>query len=256
MEIDVDRDCNSRLGSELDGPLANDFLVALRRTEFGARGRSRRDPWVEVKRATYGDDDRPAQVRIHRRHGLELWDVKNQKPVKSSGAVQFQTMLNMSLPVRFAAKVALAAGYFVYGSQFRSHVDHQQLREIMKIDHSNLNQVGDAYMPYEDRFTALADDYLSGEPSPGDRRLRCIRAFCDGLQGSVIVLIPSKTRLTVAVGILGKYLAMINVPADTTTFPNQDDYEWGQVLAVIDKKLVRCSWSEGLRQYTTTTKKR
>ena len=198
LEIDVDRDCNSKLGSELDGPLANDFFVALRRTEFGARGHSRKDPWVEVKRANYGNEDRPAQVRIHRRHGIELWDAKHRKLVKSSGTLHFQTMLNMSLPVRFAAKVALAAGYFVYGNKFRSHVDHHQLREIMKIDLSSLDQAGDAYMPYEDRFTALADDYLSGELPQEDWKLRCIRAFCDGLQGSTVVLIPSKSRLTVA----------------------------------------------------------
>ena len=256
LEIDVDKTFNSMLGSELDGALANDFFVALRRTEFGARGHSRKDPWLKVKRATYGDEDRPAQVRIHRQHGLELWDAKDQKSVKGSGTLHIQTNLDMNLPIRFAAKVALAAGYFVYGNKFRSHVDHQQLREIMRIDLASLNQTDTAHKLGEERFTALADDYLSDKPSPKDWRLRCIRAFCDGLQGSVIVLIPSTSRLTVAVGILGKYLAMINVPADTQTLPNEGDREGGHVLAVIDKRLIRCSWAEGLRRYVATHRKK
>lgn len=255
LMIDVDKSLNSRLGSELDGALANEFLVALRRSEFDARGHNRREPWAVSKKASYGDRARPAQVHLHRKHGLRLWDARANKLIKGSEPVQFNVLLNVYLPIRFAAKVALAAGYFAYGDRFRHHVDHHKLREVMQMDLANIDQEDVEGRLDENRFTALADDYLSENPSPKDWKLRCIRKFCDGVRGSVVVLIPSEERLLVFVGILGKYLALINVPADTKSFPNEEDYEWGHVLAVIDRKLVRCSWAEGLRQLAVALKR-
>ena len=256
LTIPVDKKFNSRLGSKLDRALANDFFVTLRRSQYEAPGHSGKEPWATSKKAEYGDNNRSAQVQIHRKHGMKLWDARYQELITNPGTVQFNTRLDTYLPILFAAKVALAAGYYVYGDQFRSQVDHHQLREIMRIGLDSLNDRDELNKLDQDCFTVRADDYLCAEPPTSDWRLRCIRDFCGKLKGSVILLIPSEQNLVISVGILGKYLAMINVPADTTTFPNENDYEWGQVLAVIDKKLVRCSWSEGLRQYTTTTKKK
>ena len=248
LTIDVDRESNSQLGRELDGALANDFLVALRRSEYGARGHSRKDPWAISRNASHGDEARPAQVQLHRRHGLKLWDAKECELTWGSGNIQFVTHLDIYLPIRFTAKVALTAGYFVYGDHFRHHVDHHQLRKIMQMNLANIYQEDVERRLDEYRYTALADDYLNETPSQKHWRLRCIREFCDGIRGSAVVLIPEKERLLVSVGILGKYLALINVPADTEKFPNEGDFEWGHVLAVVDKKLFRCSWAEGLSQ--------
>ena len=248
LTVEVDKKTNDQLGSDLDSALANDFFVAMRRSEYDARGHSGKAPWAISKHASHGDNARPAQVQLHRRHGLKLRDAKDQVFVKNSETAQFNIQMNVYLPIRFTAKVALAAGYFVYGDRFRNHVDHHQLRDIMLTDLTEIDQEDIANILDENRFTALADDFLSESPSLKDWRLRCIRKFCDGVSGSVVVLIPSKERLLVSVGILGKYLALINVPADTEAFPNEGDYEWGHVLTVTDKKLLRCSWAEGLRQ--------
>ena len=252
LTVEVDKKINDQLGSCLDGALANDFCVAIRRSKYGARGHSGKEPWAISKHASHGDNARPAQVQLHRRHGLKLWDAKDQVFVKNSETAQFNIPLNVYLPIRFTAKVALAAGYFVYGDRFRNHVDHHQLRDIMLTDLAEMDQEDIANILDGNRSTALADDFLSESPSPKDWRLRCIRKFCDGVSGSVVVLIPSKERLLVSVGILGEYLALINVPADTEAFPNEGDYEWGHVLAVTDKKLLRCSWAEGLRQLASS----
>ena len=252
LTIDVDRESNSQLGRELDGALANDFLVALRRSEYGARGHSGKEPWAISRNASHGDEARPAQVHLHRRHGLKLWDAKECELTWGFGNIQFVTHLDIYLPIRFTAKVALTAGYFVYGDHFRHHVDHHQLRKIMQMNLANIYQEDVERRLDEYRYTALADDYLNETPSQKHGRLRCIRKFCDGIRGSVVVLIPEKERLLVSVGILGKYLALINVPADTEKFPNEGDFEWGHVLAVVDKKLLRCSWAEGLNQLASS----
>ncbi len=248
LTIDVDRESNSQLGGELDGALANDFLVALRRSEYGARGHSGKEPWAISRNASHGDEARPAQVHLHRRHGLKLWDAKEYELTRGSGKIQFVTHLDIYLPIRFTAKAALTAGYFAYGDHFRHYVDHHHLRNIMQMDPASIDVEDVERKPDENRYTVLADDYLYESPSPKNWRLRCIRKFCDGIRGSVVVLIPQKERLLVAVGILGKYLALINVPANTEKFPNEGDFEWGHVLAVVDKKLLRCSWVEGLSQ--------
>jgi hypothetical protein len=39
---------------------------------------------------------------------------------------------------------------------------------------------------------------------------------------------PSSTALSVVVGVLGDYMGMIGVPADTSEFPNKDQFRWGQ----------------------------
>lgn len=252
LTIDVDETFNSRLGSELDGALSNDFFVALRRSKFDARGHTRKEPWAVSKRASYSNKARPAQVHLHRKHGLQLWDTKDKVFVRNFATAQFNIRMNVHLPIRFTAKVALAAGYFVYGDRFRNQVDHEQLRNIMLADLAKTDRTDFTNTLDENRFTALVDDFLSETPSPKDWKLRCIRKFCDGVRGSVVVLIPSKERLLVSVGILGEYLALINVPADTEAFPNEGDYEWGHVLAVVDKRLLRCSWAEGLRQLASS----
>ena len=252
LTIDVDRESNSQLGHELDGALANDFLVALRRSEYGARGHSGREPWAISRNASHGNEARPAQVHLHRRHGLRLWDAKEREFAWDSGNIQFVTHLDIYLPIRFTAKIALTAGYFAYGDHFRHCVDHHHLRNTMQMDLANIDLEDVERKPDESRYTVLADDYLNDTPSQKDWRLRCIRKFCDGIRGSVVVLIPQKERLLVSVGILGKYLALINVPADTEKFPNEGDFEWGHVLAVVDKKLLRCSWAEGLIQLASS----
>lgn len=64
--IPVARSANSTIGSEIDGALTNDPLIAFARREFDARGHSGTQPKVISKRATFRD--RPAQVSLARWH--------------------------------------------------------------------------------------------------------------------------------------------------------------------------------------------
>ncbi len=158
FEIPVDRGFNSRVGSELDGRLSNEFLWALVRTRHDSRGHSGKKPFAIIKTAQYGKDDRLAQVYFHQREGLRVWDVRNRKYMRGKGRIQISTTLNIDMPGR----------------------------------------------------------------------------DCFG----------------VGVGLLGHYLAMVNVPARTDSFPNEGDFAWGHVVKIVDKKLKRCSWVEGLRRWT------
>ena len=245
FEIAVDATFNSKVGAELDGSLANEFLITLRRTAHDARGHSGKEPMATV-RATYGEDARPAKVHFHQKKGISLWDARDRETKEGYGTFRMNTSLNIDLPVRFTAKVALAAGYYVYGNLFREHVDHRQLRDVMHIDPAKLDLDKGPAAPGLEHLTLRVDTYLHEVPPDPDSSILCLRTFCSTVKGSVVVLMPGKDCFGVAVGILGQYLAMVNVPANTESFPNEGVFAWGHVVSVIDKKLNRCSWMDSL----------
>ena len=247
FEILVDAGSNARVGSMLEGALANEFIWALARTKYDARGHSGKEPNATIKNATYGDDNRVAQVYFHSRKGLSLWDVRDREFKKVPGTFKISSSLNIDLPIRFTAKVALAAGYFVYGDLFRECVDHRQFRDVMCTDLSKLDLSKNPEDLSLSHFTLTADSYLRAPATEHD--LQLIRLFCSAVRGSVVMLLPGTDSLSVAVGILGRYLAMVTVPANTKAFPNSDEFNWGHVIAVSEKKLYRTSVADGLSQF-------
>ena len=247
FEIPVDAAINSKVGDELDGALANEFLWALRRTEYGTIGHSGKEPVAIVKNASYGESRRPAQARFHRKHGVDVWDAQDRKLKTGVGPIRISTSISIDLPVRFTAKVALAVGYYVYGDLFRKYVDHCQLRDVMNIDLAKIDFNKSSADIGLEHLTLRVDHYLH-PISALDWKIRVLRMFCSAVNGSVVVLIPSRSSLAIGVGLLGCYLAMVNVPAKTDSFPNDEDYAWGHVVAIVDKKIKRYSWVNGLRR--------
>ena len=248
FKIPVDARCNTELGAQLDGPLANEFLMALLRTKYDARGHSGKEPMATIKKASYGTDDRPAQARFHHKKGVSVWDAQDGEYKKGSGAIHIEFSMNIDLPVRFAAKIALAAGYFVYKDLFRKHVDHRQLRDVMRFNPAKADlSKGLAGLGLE-HLTLRVDTYLQEPPSDPNSEIFWLRRLCTAVKGSVVALMPGLDCFGVGVGILGQYLAMVNVPANTESFPNCGDYAWGHVLAVVDGKLERYSLLDGLAQ--------
>ena len=251
FEIAVDAAVNSQLGTTLDGSLANEFLFALRRTKYNARGHSGKEPTAIIKHASYGSANRPAQVSFHSKRGLHVWDAKGRKEVtKRVASVRINTLLNIDLPIRFTAKVALAAGYYAYGDLFRQHVDHRQLRDVMNTDPAKRNVHESSAECGLEHLALQVDSYLHEPPSDADDLvIPALRAFCSTVGGSVVVLMPGPDCFGIGVGILGQYLATIIVPAKTDSFPNDGDYAWGHVVASIDRRLRRCSWAHALGQW-------
>ena len=134
LEISVDSAVNSQVGSKLDGALANEFLFALKRTKFDTRGHSGKEPTALIRKANYGEDRRPAQVHFHSKEGLKVWDSRDEAFKERVPSFEISGTIDIDLPVRFASKVALAAGYYASGNLFRQNVDHQQFRDVMNTD--------------------------------------------------------------------------------------------------------------------------
>ena len=240
FNVHVDRDFNSQVGSELDGSLANEFLWALRRTEYDARGHSGREPVATIKGTTYGEG-RPAHAHFHKKRGLRVWDLRDRKYKRGVGSIQTSTSLNVDLPVRFVAKVALGTGFHVYGDLFRQNVDHGQLRDVMRTDPAKLDlTLGPAELGLE-HLTLRVDNYLREAPSDPDSELLWFRTLCSSTPGSVVILAPGRDCLGVAVGLLGHYLGFVAVPAVTSSFPHEGDNVWGHVVSLAGKRIQRLS---------------
>ena len=248
LTIRVDATFNSQVGSKLDGALANEFLFSLLRTGSDARGHSGKKPYAIIKKAHYGSDKRPAQVYFRKKDGLKLWDVRDREIKEGVSEFHISTQLNIDLPVRFTAKVALGAGYFTYGNLFRHYVDHRQLRDAMNIDPVNLDPDKSLYEQGLGHLTFQAETYLEEVSEKSNSSHYFVRSFCSQANGSVVLLMPGRNFLGVAVGVLGFYLGMIKVPANIAKFPDQDQYCLGHVLDVNGKTLKRYSWAEGLAQ--------
>ena len=249
LELRVDARFNASSGSELDGQLANEFFFALRRTEYDARGHSGKEPWATIRHATFGEDDRPAQVHFHRKRGLRVWDARDQEERTGVGTVRISTTLNLDLPLRFAAKVGLAAGYFAYRDLFRTHVDHHQLRKLMLIDPAKQRSPGQEPHDANDVVRARVDSYLDDPPTKSEWKRIVLRNFCSTLDGSVVALIPGPKSFHITVGILGQYLGSVSVPADTRSFPNEGHLHWGHAISVVQNTVERRSWYSCMQQW-------
>jgi hypothetical protein len=200
-----------------------------------------------VKRATLSADGRPVQVRLHQKNGVRIWDPKAGKLLSGSHKFNLHMKANLDLPVRFAAKVALSAGYFAYGELLRYQVEHRQLRDVMCIDPATLDLTSEETLGLE-HITLRVDNWMMAAPEEPGNPLAALRIFCNAVRGSVVVLIPGSQCLWITVGILGQYLATLIVPASTEGFPKAGAHEVGHVLAIIDGTLKRCSWQSAWRQ--------
>ena len=118
--IPVSREFNSRVGSAIDGALANDFLVMSKRDKHGAQGHTGKHPQYVIPNGKNVETGEPLHVTMGQVHGLRLWDPKLRKDVTGQGQkVSIGFQVDLDVTHRFVAKVALSAGYLVYGDHFR-----------------------------------------------------------------------------------------------------------------------------------------
>lgn len=242
FEILVSKELNSKLGSEIDGKLANDFLVMNRRNKLNIKGHSKKRPVFKAKKAQDGDSGYPLQISLDEfDSNINVWDPISSRILEKSehpSVLQFQTHLDIDIDLQFVAKTVLSAGYFMYGEVFRSNVEHEELRYMMS---NPLSKMG----PEQYSIETTADGRFSTDKN---RKLEIFRACCTGLKYSSIVgIIPSPKSLSIFVGVLGYYIGMVNVPANTKNFPNQGPYNWGHVVYVQNNKLIRSSFSTLLK---------
>lgn len=245
--LPVNAKFNAQLGSAIDAALSTmDLLTVLRRRHFDARGHSGKEPEARVKHATYGPDKRVAQVTFKGDEGLTVWDARSGREVPDHELAWQQIQVNFNVTpfdrIRFVSKVALAAGYAIYGDVFKETADHAPLRALMNTT-----------TPIEAK-KAFANSEVRGFfehmpiPDGQERFVKRDQALCETVAGSVVIAIPTKGSVVFMVGILGQWVGMLNVPADTRRYPKEGLHDLGHAVLLVDGKTERVSYREFLRR--------
>jgi hypothetical protein len=239
--IPIDGKFNSEVGSSIDGALANDFLIKLRRRAFGVLGHSRREPKVVLKRSMIEGQSTPVQVTLRGKEGPPVvWDPVQRRDLSAAETIgkeiKSQLQIQRFNRLRFAAKVALAAGYFVYEKLFRDNLQHSDLRLLMKLnDAGQIDQrLQETDMRVWDRFTPVE------AKDSGDHQMYSL--FCAAVRGSCVLCIPGPKNIGFVVGVLGQIEAVLNVSANTKDFPSSGDHDLGHIILLTQKRMERLSY--------------
>jgi hypothetical protein len=239
--IPVEKQFNAQAGTKIDGALANDFLTLIRRREFDARGHSNTPPTAVLRKSVLEDGKRPIQVTLRGKDDPLIWDAKSnrylQKHETAGKRISSQFKIGMYDRKRFLAKVALSSGYFIYGEIFRNCVRHSELRALMNL--STLESPND----FKD-FELRGYDEFSPIANVDKQQKEMDTFFCQLIKGSCVIAIPGPQNVGFVVGILGKWVGTLNVPATTDSFPFDDEYDLGHVIALRDGKMIRMSYRQ------------
>lgn len=240
FEIAVYRDANSDFGSKIDAPMAEDFLVKMKRNRFDVRGHSGKEPVVVVKQATNAAG-LPLQVALNQRSGLQVWSPRHKEYVTDERAANLglQFTVTVDTAMKFVAKVALSAGYFVYGELFRNNVKHSDFRTIMNFDPSNPSEPEGVEARIDDRFSESTNEDV-----------QIFRALCKASEPySIVGFAHANDRFGVFVGLLGDYIGMLHVPAVMKDFPKMGEHEMGHVIQLHRPGLTRGSMKLSLESF-------
>lgn len=232
--IQADRKFNNTVGSRVDGAIANDFLMLFKRDRAEAKGHSGTHPEPIARRATL-EDGTPIQA-IFSKTGLRLYDLKQKRYLaKGEGTRTIKVSdlkLDMDADIRFVAKIALAAGYYAYDDFFKNGVQHSQARMIVTAKHlTDVNPSVRLYTRFQDPKEL---------PDPSDYQL--FKAAIELSGCSCVLMLPGKDCFGVIVGVLGEFMGMINIPANTTGFPNEGAYSLGHCIFLQEGKVKRMSF--------------
>lgn len=234
LVIPASKSINSVAG-EIEGKLGNELGMSLRRNEFDVRGHSGKRPVPTYKSGKIKELDLPIQVQLDKTNKeLRLYSPRHKRYLKNTESagltIEFNTSIDLTTKIRFAAKVAIGAGYFIYGSVFANFAKVEHLRALMKLDAVN-----------------MSDDLKVIDPLMSDltHQQMQIREMGKAFGLSSVIAVPSENDISFSVTCLGEFCGILRVPADTTKFPNSGQYTWGHILASNGKKLTRGSFERG-----------
>jgi len=236
--ISVEKNINSKLGSAIDGKLANDFLIASIRKAKKYFGHSKTPFKVAWNKSSF-KNGKPIIVTLSD-DGVQIFDpvrraLLNDKEIEG---VEFESQFKIDTHIRslFVTKTALSAGYFVYGDTFKKYADHKSLRKYIEygIDRTKKEELRN--LPLR-----IVDPFLKVEEKDNDLK-GVFEMICKATNDSCVFFILCATSIIVSVGIGGTYIGSVTFNAQTEHFPNDEKFRLGHVVAIQKKVLTRSSF--------------
>jgi hypothetical protein len=220
---------NSEFSSDVEGRLANDFLIGMNRNKLNLLGHSKK-PILPYE---VGNIENGKKVKIEfdkASKKVTVRDIRSNEEIpdwkKFSHSLNFKN-LDFELFSRFAAKVALGSGYFLYKDLFVQNADCEELRLIM----SGLSKLGDEEQR-QIKTRGYFGRWFSSEEDRATKEYKIYSEICKSVQGSIVIIVPTTRSLLFHIGIASEYVGMINVPAKTDEFVKKYENNTGHVLMI------------------------
>lgn len=244
----VDSTSNAKLGSDVDGVLANDFFMSFARREHDSRGHSNKEPFPLAKKSKLSDSGRPVQVAF-KKEQIEVFSPIDKRNLTEKEIVNEKIETNFKFDpysrMRFTAKVALAAGYYIYGDLFKNHVDHEEIRRLITFDRKTSKKNDFDGFQTKGWFWPFPVE----EKDKADYELYMFLA--SHLNCSFVMAIPGPSNIGLIIGLLGEIVGIINCPAKTEEFPIYGEHDLGHVVSLKGGKVIRMSYRELAKQAAT-----
>ena len=232
-----DSQSNSVIGSEVDGALSRDPLLAFALRDSGVRGHRRSSVEPRWRKVTM--DGRPMQISWGR-ESIRAWDARERRELEDGEFVgqKMNAKFNISLdlPLRFVARAALAGGYFLYGPNFKQTVDCDELRSLVFLDIEKLRRDG----TLDDCNIKFCDRFHQDSISPSANGL--IRMLCECISRSLFIATPHDDSISFHVGVVGQFLGSMIVPAKTDQLPNDKEHDLGHAIVLGPGDMQRLSF--------------
>lgn len=239
--ITCDKKFNNEVGYKIDGKLANDFVVLMEREKADARGYSNNKPLPLVKNVKLNNGE-PAQAIFSKIKGLQIYDVKEKKFLENTDSrgpkIKASINIHMDSRYKFVSKVALSASYFAYGDIFKKYVQHEEFRKVLNFDGTN----------YPTDSDILGYDPFTEFKEIDKEKMIIIKKLCEIAGCSCVLIIPSSTRFSVAVGVLGMFVGYLSVPSESQHLPNEGLYRWGHCIYLHNNEIKKISYMELLHK--------
>lgn len=230
--IMVGKKINSDLGSKIDGKFCNDFLIGLQQLPFDNKGHSKKSKSVKFKGTV---NNRPITWSLSK-DGSKFYDHMDKKYLTGHMQVQVRTSLDIDIRWKFACKVALATGYYLFGEDFLKHADCETLRKALlskNVREEKLDlKIYTSLIPVQDKDKGMHDLGVM---------------LFEYLGGSAVHFGYAPGRIIASVAINGKYIGMVNFKADVDKLPiNNDFHRCGCLLLCKDNKLTQTSFWQSI----------
>lgn len=243
--LQVSKEFNSLVNREIDEKLAHCFFLAVDRRKNNARGH--RQTEIKAPR-TKSIGKTPTNFVFDTSGFLQPYNPRLKTIVSVDEILKHG--LKISIPfypylrLRFAAKVGLAAGYFVFGDEFRSSIAAHELRSLMHLYGKYHNQ--EAIERLKSKMWTW-----SFPPQQGQEAIHALlEALSKHINNSFVAFITSlqKDQILIAVGIFGNLASCINCPADSINIPKDKEYDLGHIIILEAHQTRRISVRELLTE--------
>ncbi|MCB1948106.1 MAG: hypothetical protein H6940_02485 [Burkholderiales bacterium] len=237
----VSKLCNTRANREIDEKLKSCLFLATNRKRNESRGHRNKAVTPPKTKISVGSD-KSVTFRFDDYGNLQLYSHKQSKLLTreeiNSERIVIKTDFNEVIRLKFAAKVALASGYFVYEDVFIKNAEVSDLRALM-------NYKGELHDKND--FNNITSKGWFWPKPVGDKDVEMHKIFehiNSMFNCSFVALITSAVpnEIIIVVGVLGQLVGVISCSANCDAFPKSGEYDLGHVIALKDRELQRISY--------------